>query len=146
MAKTKKENNLEAAKAFGQRLRAVRKHLKLRQEDFVKGVKISTTHLSDIEKGKTKPCHDFFYNIVKSYNVNLYYLLFGEGDMFVGSLDEIVTDGKRIKTGNKNIDEFLYHFFNSRMVQSYVLFHFWKLYEDEQLAMKKYRGSSEDEE
>jgi transcriptional regulator with XRE-family HTH domain len=100
-----KKKDLAPAKTFGERVRAIRKSLKIKQEDFAPGLKISTTHLTEIEKGKTKPCHDFFYNIVKNYNVNPYYLLFGEGEMFCGVNEEIVTEGKKIKTGDKNIDD-----------------------------------------
>jgi transcriptional regulator with XRE-family HTH domain len=146
MAKSKKKNDLGPAKTFGERVRAIRKSLKMRQEDIAPGLKISTTHLSEIEKGKSKPCHDFFYNIVKNYNVNLYYLLFGEGEMFGDSVKEIVTDGKKIKTGDKNIDTFLYYFFNSPMVHSYLMYQFRKLYIEEKSGIMKDLENSTDEE
>jgi transcriptional regulator with XRE-family HTH domain len=136
MAKSKK-NKLEPSNSFGSRVRAIRKSLKMRQEDLAPGLEISKTHLSDIEKDKTKPCHDFFYNIGKNYNVNLSYLFFGEGEMFVDSVNEIVSDGKKIKTGNKDIDEFLYYFFNSHMVHSYLMYQFRKLYNEENSGIMK---------
>jgi transcriptional regulator with XRE-family HTH domain len=137
MAKLKKEKNPGPANTFGGRVKAIRKSLKMRQEDFVLGLKISTTHLSEIELDKSKPGHDFFYNIVKNYHVNLYYLLFGEGEMFGGVNEAIVTDGKKIKTGDKNIDLFLYYFFNSPMVHSYLMYHFRKIYGESNEAIKK---------
>ena len=146
MAKSKKTKKPEPANTFGSRVKAIRKSLKMRQEDFAPDLKISSQHLSDIELDKTKPCYDFFYNIVKSYNVNLYYLLFGEGEMFGGINEEIVTDGKKIKTGDKNIDLFLYYFFNSPMVHSYLMFQFRKIYGESNEAIKKdLENSAEDE-
>jgi len=128
MAKTKKAKKLESANTFGIRVKAIRESLKILQEEMAPGLGISATRLSEIENDKSKPCHDFFYNIVKNFNVNLYYLLFGEGEMFGGGRDEIVTDVKKMKTGDKNIDEFLYFFFNSPMVYNYILYHFRTLY------------------
>jgi transcriptional regulator with XRE-family HTH domain len=145
MAKSKKAKKPVPANTFGIRVRAIRKKLKMRQEDFAPGLEISSNHLCEIEKGKSKPCHDFFFNIVKNYNVNLYYLLFGEGEMFVGRSEAIVTDGKKIKTGDKHIDEFLYYFFKSSLVQRYVMYQFRKFYIDEKASIKKDLESSEEE-
>lgn len=67
---------------FHGRLKRIRKSLGLSQKDFANGIHISGASLSEMEKGRHKPCHDFFCNITNAYNVNLYYLLLGEGEMF----------------------------------------------------------------
>ena len=140
MARTKKKNDLAPPKTFGERVKAIRKSLKLRQEDMAGAVEISGTYFSEIENDKSKPGHDFFYNIIKNYHVNPYYLFFGQGEMFGESVSgegEVLTDGKKIKTGDKIIDEMLYYFFNSPMVHSYLIYHFRKLYnEDKESIMK----------
>ena len=146
MARSKKEKKHVPANTFGTRIRAIRKILKMNQEDFAPGLKISSQHLSDIELDKNKPCYDFFYNIVKSYNVNLYYLLFGGGEMFGGGNEEIVKDAKKIKTGDKHIDEFLFYFFNSPMVHSYLMYHFRKIYSDDKPGIIKDLESAREEE
>jgi transcriptional regulator with XRE-family HTH domain len=135
MAKSKKAKNTVSANTFGRRVNAIRKTLKMRQEDMAPGLGISATRLSEIEQDKSKPCHDFFYNIVKNYNVNLYYLFFGEGEMFAGGNEKIETDIKKIKTGDKNIDEFLYYFFNSPMVYNYLMYHFRDLYSEKKAVI-----------
>jgi transcriptional regulator with XRE-family HTH domain len=145
MAKAKKEKKPEPANTFGIRVKAIRESLKMKQEDMAPGLGISSTRLSEIENDKSKPCHDFFYNIFKNFNVNLYYLLFGEGEMFGGCREEIVIDGNKMKTGDKYIDEFLYYFFNSRMVHSYLMFHFRKLLNDDNQAIMKDLESSQKE-
>jgi transcriptional regulator with XRE-family HTH domain len=136
MARSKKVKKIEPANTFGSRVRAIRKSLKMNQEDFAPQLKISSQHLSDIELDKSKPCHDFFYNIVKNYHVNPFYLLFGEGEMFGGS-NEKIEDIKKIKTGDKDDDLFLYYFFNSPMVHSYLMFQFRKIYGESNEAIKK---------
>ncbi|NIR10115.1 MAG: helix-turn-helix domain-containing protein [Candidatus Aminicenantes bacterium] len=106
---------------FAMRLKGIRKKLKLKQDDFCKKVKISATQLSKIENGKNKPGHDFYYNLVKEFDVNLNYLLFGEGPMFRYSekaggedstfpLDKFRHEYSRV---NEEIDEFLFYFFKS---------------------------------
>ena len=137
MARTKKKNDLEPPKTFGERVKAIRNSLKLKQKEMAPVVGISETYLSEIEKDKAKPCHDFFFNIIKNYHVNPYYLFFGEGEMFGDSGSDAVIDGKKIKTGDKNIDTFFYYFFNSEMVKNYTMYQFWKLYEEEKSTIMK---------
>jgi hypothetical protein len=50
------------------------------------------------------------------------------------------------KTGDKNIDEFLYYFFNSTMVHSYLMYHSRKLLNDEKPVIMKDMASSPGEE
>ena len=145
MAKAKKEKKPLPTNTFGSRVRAIRKSLKLNQEDFAPHLKISSQHLSDIELDKSKPCHDFFYNIVKNYQVNPFYLLFGEGEMFCSSKEK-KEDIKKIKTGDKEVDLFLYYFFNSPMVHSYLMFQFRKIYGESNEAIKKDIENREEDE
>jgi transcriptional regulator with XRE-family HTH domain len=111
----------ETVDLFAMRVKAIRKKLKLKQEDFCKKVKMSDTQLSKIENGKNKPGHDFYYNLVKEFDVNLNYLLFGESPMFRYSeqapaaaspfpLDKYRRGYSRV---NEEIDEFLFYFFKS---------------------------------
>ena len=117
-------------KTFGERVRALRKQLRFTQKAFGRDLGISLQHLSDIELDKKKPCHDFFYHMVKAFKVNLNYLLLGDGEMFLG---EEVKEGvipKRFKTGNPDVDVFLHYFFNSDMVKFHALFEFSKLMDE----------------
>ena len=146
MAKSKKAKKPIAANTFGRRIKAIRKVLKMDQVDMAPDLGISATRLSGIENDKSKPCHDFFYNIVKNFHVNLYYLLFGEGEMFGGGNEEIVKDVKKIKTGDKNIDELLYCFFHSPIVYNYLMYHFRRLYiEKKPVIMDDIVKAEEDE-
>jgi len=135
MARSKKVKKTEPANTFGSRVRAIRKSLKMNQEDFAPGLKMSSQHLSDIELDKSKPCHDFFYNIVKNYQVNPHYLLFGKGEMFGGVKEEIVPDFKKIKTGDMHVDEFLYYFFNSPLVHNYLMYQFRTLFSEKKTVI-----------
>ena len=135
MAKVKKEKKPGQVNTFGRRVNAIRESLKLKQEDMAPSLGLSATRLSEIENDKSRPCHDFFYNIVKNYQVNPYYLLFGEGEMFVGSNEKLETDIKKIKTGDKIIDELLYYFFNSPLVHNYLMYHFRTLFSEKKTVI-----------
>ena len=52
----------EKADDFAGRLKAIRKEVKLRQDEFCKKLDISSTQLSKIENGKNKPGHGFYVN------------------------------------------------------------------------------------
>jgi len=72
----------------------VRKKLGFRQKDLAPILNISTATLSDIESGKNFPRHESIYNLSLKYNVNIYYLLHGEGEMFkTDSLKRAIESG-----------------------------------------------------
>ncbi|NIM18185.1 MAG: helix-turn-helix domain-containing protein [Candidatus Aminicenantes bacterium] len=114
---------------FGSRLKAIRKRLKMLQAEFCEKLNISVTNLSEIENNKTRPGYDFFYKIVKEFDVNLNYLVFGEGTMFRKIGKE---EGKGKAAGfdisrldypvnNEAVEEFLFYFFNSRFVHYHFM-------------------------
>ena len=45
---------------------------------------LSSSYLSDIEKGKSNPAFNFLMRLYRKYRVSLDWLLFEEGDMFCG--------------------------------------------------------------
>ena len=108
----------------GIRIRNIRKSLKLKQKEFVKKLLISDASLSDIENGKHKPNFDFLLNLAQEFNVNLDYVFFGKGEMFV---DHALSLSGRIEEFAVNISDvrrFLYHFERSPIVQYAALTQF----------------------
>ena len=118
--------------SFARWLKAIRKRLKINQDDFCKRMNISKTNLSKVENGKSKPGYGFFFNIVKEFNINLHYLFFGEGPMFnTGEQDN--KDLSPFYPGHndyddENIREFLYRFFNSKYLQYRIMSEYIKIY------------------
>ena len=80
-------------KTVGTRLKLIRKELQISSDDFANKFEISRSLLSGIENGQCYPGFDFLVNAAVKINVNLYYLIFGEGEMF---LQEKVVDEKMI--------------------------------------------------
>lgn len=64
------------------RVRIIRKNLKLNQESFGKGIGISNTAVSKIEKGENNLTEQNILSICSQYNVNEEWLRTGEGEMF----------------------------------------------------------------
>ena len=126
--------------SFSKRLTVVRKSLNLTQKQLAEKLKISNTNLSQVEKGKYKPGHNFFYRIGKEYNVNLNYLLFGEEEMFRESA------GLVFETGNEDLKEMLYYLSKSKAVQYRMLSHFKTYFISEESSIKKEIESLEREE
>lgn len=71
------------ARAVGQRIRGIRLNYRVTQREFAAQMKMSGTHLSDIENGHFLPGFQFFYRITKYHNVNPLYLLFGKEPIFL---------------------------------------------------------------
>ena len=71
-------------KEIGERLKKTRKALKLKQGPYAQKLEFSKTSISDYETGKKKPPFDMLVSLSRVFNVNLHYLLFGEGEMFRG--------------------------------------------------------------
>jgi transcriptional regulator with XRE-family HTH domain len=106
----------------GYRIKQIRKALNIKGKDFAPRIKISGPSLSEIEKGKNYPNFEFMANIAREFNVNLYYLVLGEGEMFIepgkyidfGILEELVSSSSSIR-------KFLYYFERSEIVRFFVL-------------------------
>jgi transcriptional regulator with XRE-family HTH domain len=115
---------------FGSRLRKIRQSLRLKQKEFAGGLEISSPSLSEIENDKYKPGHDFFYKIVKAYKVNLYYLLLGEGEMFLESLS-VGSGISRYFGSNPLMKRFTWYFERSPILQHYILGQFRRYMNEE---------------
>ncbi len=67
---------------IAKRLKAIRQELGLKQNELAKGLDVSNPTISDLESGKYRPNFEIISRFVRRYDVNLYYLYFGTGEMF----------------------------------------------------------------
>jgi transcriptional regulator with XRE-family HTH domain len=72
------ENNL------GERLKTIRKTQSLTQQAFARRLNTSPSYISDVEAGKTAPGSKFLTTLLRNFNINLHWLLTGEGEMEKG--------------------------------------------------------------
>jgi len=124
-------------KNFAQRLKLIRSTLGFKQKDFAQKLQVSGPTLSEIEKGKYKPGHDFFYNIATEFKVNLYYLIFGEGDMFLDPTNALLNSSDEFVVNRKEVNDFLWFFKKSKIIQYLILGHFRTIMLQEKDAIEK---------
>jgi transcriptional regulator with XRE-family HTH domain len=116
---------------IGERLQIIRKHLGLLQKEFAEKLEISTSSISDIEAGNIKPRFELIYNLTKKFNVNIYYLLHGEGDMFMPEEDETVCLVNKLSPEMKAwLKDFLRYLNQSPMVR-YSMMSYFLTYKNE---------------
>ena len=68
---------------IGERIRTLRKQLGLTQKEFAKKIGVIDRLVSKWEKGLNDPTTKSLKAIAKTFNVNLHWLLTGEGEMFI---------------------------------------------------------------
>ena len=121
---------------FGYRVRQIMQRLMMKQKDFARSLHIPTSSMSEIVNGRYKPGHDFFYNIAKTYNVNIYYLLFGQGDMFLASFSDGGVFSPHFSS-TPEIKRFLWYFERSPILQHFILGHYRRYMNDEREAIER---------
>lgn len=96
---------------IGERLRQVRVLLKLTQVSICKDLNEIQANYSRYEKGIITPNITFLYNFCKKYSINLYWIVSGEGDMFLDKNENISHKFDKLETidpeewrKNKNLE------------------------------------------
>jgi transcriptional regulator with XRE-family HTH domain len=129
---------------IGARVRLFRKHLGLKQKELAEVLGISYQSLSDIEKGRNKPNFEFIFKLATRYNINLDYLIKGEGDFFTAGHGENTLMGKY---GHVELDEdtkmLFTYYFGSNFARYRILSHVEQLlYQNKDIIMLQMSGDT----
>jgi transcriptional regulator with XRE-family HTH domain len=119
------------------RIKDIRRALKLTQKDMATMLGISGPSFSEIENGKYDPNYNFFVNMARKWNVNLYYLLLGEGEMFYDIKNPFSKDLSGFILKDEEVLKFLEYFEKSKIVQLSLSMYFNKLLVIETEAIEK---------
>jgi transcriptional regulator with XRE-family HTH domain len=123
---------------LGQRVKKIRKQLQINQKDLAKKINISGSYLSEIESGKSKPGYDFIFNISKTCNVSIPYVLHGVGEMFTDIDYGPMTTSKEPKNGSiESLAELLWYLEHSPLLKHNVMGFAMKFIYDNETAVKK---------
>ncbi|MDP2174215.1 MAG: XRE family transcriptional regulator [Candidatus Cloacimonadaceae bacterium] len=76
----------------GERLKSIRKGLKLIQLDFAECLGVKASAISQMENGHIKPSLDTLYLLTTKYGINLHWLLTGNGEMYANVMDKKLED------------------------------------------------------
>ena len=122
----------------GNRIKLIREKLSLMQKDFAGDLEISAPSLSEIETGRNRPGIELLIKLSKNYNVNLYYVLLGKGEMFVNPVLDYFIQAKEYAVNVDDVREFLEIFSKSKEMQYYILSEFHnKMIQNGNLILEK---------
>jgi transcriptional regulator with XRE-family HTH domain len=105
----------------GKRIQQIRKALNLTQEEFGQSLGISKASLSEVESGKYKASIDLLEGMVKKCNVNLHFVITGEGEMFMPPTASAYARAVKFAVNLEDVRDFLYHFERSSILQYFIL-------------------------
>lgn len=77
---------------MNERLRLLRKTLDLTLEEFGKRVGVTRSAIGRIEKGERNVTEQMAKSICREFRVNYFWLTEGEGEMFVGTPENIIDE------------------------------------------------------
>ncbi|HOE90996.1 MAG: helix-turn-helix transcriptional regulator [Candidatus Cloacimonetes bacterium] len=80
----------------GDRLKEIRRKLKLSQIAFSDSIGVTQPAISLMEKNASAPSAEVLNNIRKTYNIDLNWLLSGQGEMFLTKIEEKSTIETRL--------------------------------------------------
>jgi transcriptional regulator with XRE-family HTH domain len=123
---------------LGQRLHNLRLALGLKQKEMARAAGLNSGYLSELISGKRdNPGIDIIIKIAIRFNVNLNYLLLGEGEMFLPDKEEDLKKEKALKLDIDNIDD-LYRLMKiSKIVRNSVMGQAVKVCVDNEKSIKK---------
>jgi len=94
---------------LNERLKYIRNHFKLSQDEFGKKINVTRSHVSALEKSKRTITDRIINDICREFNVNEEWLRYGTGEMFAPTfndkLDQLATE--------YNFSKLEYTFFSS---------------------------------
>ena len=108
------------------RIKQVRKFLKLKQNELARRLDISGATLCELEAGKYYPSCEFLMNIHRVFNVNLDFLLFGQGKMIseTGGWEKTFSGIEDLAWSDDEIRKFLYYFEHSTIMRHHIMLQF----------------------
>jgi transcriptional regulator with XRE-family HTH domain len=124
------------------RAKYFRKKLGLTQKELAQHIDVSMSSICEIENGKHKPSCDYLQGAAKVFNLNLYWLLFGDGEMQLDPVLPGINKKPRFQSNSRDIKRFLHYFHESAIVQHSVLAYFLTLLFKERESIEKELGEN----
>ena len=111
---------------MGNRFRDIRLKLGITQDELAERFEVTRTTISLFETGKKGPSLELLYRMIEDFDINLKYLLMGEGEMFniktVGSFLNISAD-----QFNEDDQQFFSYYIASPIIRLETLTRFTKV-------------------
>ncbi len=121
---------------FGKRVRKIREHVKLTQQQFADAIKKSRSNIIKIENGKVKSGFDVLFSIINVFDVTPYYLIHGIGAMFKRQ-SAALPGGKAIGDAVESLEQLQWYLETSPLVLYATISQAIKIqYENESVILK----------
>jgi len=118
----KNENKINGLKNFARRLKEIRQELEINQTQMARKLGYTNSFLSELENGKGKPSYEFLIKLESIYNINLGWLMQGNGTMFLNHSENGMKGTAISETKNQSDEErFLWYFNNSPVFKYSVM-------------------------
>jgi len=103
--------------SIGTRIKEIRLKVGMMQAEFSDTLDITVSSLSELENNKRRPGFDFLFNMGQKLNVNLNYLLYGQGEPFIDTRDGVLNFLKAnpFDSNEKDVLEILYYMKHSSL-------------------------------
>lgn len=98
----------ETVQGIGERIAAVRKELGMSQKNFAETIGTYDSYVSNVETGFSPPNLGFIHSLSTIHNVNLNFLLLGEGDMFNDKKPNSVKQNREFVPNIETIEEMVW--------------------------------------
>lgn len=95
---------------MNERLKQIRKVLKLSQEDFGRRLGVGKSAISYLESGRSNLTDQMIKSICREYNVDFHWLTTGKGEMFSDSDLDIMAIIDRVMTGENEFHKKLFQY------------------------------------
>jgi len=126
----------EALGNVGKRVKIARKALRVQQKELAEKLGISSSHLSEIESGKSNPSTDFHLKLSELYNISVEYIFHGRGKMFYEDDGKISETAFDFKTDVDTLDKMIWLLRNSPYFKNMMLGYASKFIHQEEDVIK----------
>ena len=94
----------------GERIRELRKTLKMTMEQFGEKIGVTKSTISNIENGNRNATEHMVKSICREFNVDYMWLTTGDGEMFIDNDDDFIERIDRIMAGGDEARKNLFKF------------------------------------
>jgi len=123
----------------GQRLKYFRNTRNITISELSAKTGLSKGMISETETGKNKPSPNLMLALLNIYNLNLNWLLTGEGEMFLTGTEELHPEKKNFGELNDEIHDLLWHLEHTMVVKLAVVGFFLEYMHQNEDIIKKSR-------
>ena len=121
----------------GRRLKFFRNTRDITISDLSAKTGLSKGMISETETGKNKPSPNLMLALLNIYNLNLNWLLTGEGEMFITDAEKLPQEKKNFGEHNDEIHELLWHLEHTLVVKLAVVGFFLEYMHQNEDIIKK---------